>query len=653
MPKIIGIDLGTTISVAAVMEGGKAKIIPTSEGSGLCPSIVAIDKKGQRLVGQLAKRQAVTNAENTVYSVKRFIGRKFNDLTVKKDKELISYKIEEAPNGDIKILMGGKSYSPQEISAMILQKLKSDAEDYLGEKIEEAVITVPAYFDDSQRQATKDAGRIAGFKVKRIINEPTASSLAYGIDKAKEEKIAVFDLGGGTFDITILEVGDGVFEVKSTNGNTHLGGDDFDQKIIDYAADEFKKTEGIDLRKDLQSLQRLKDAAEKAKIELSSTQETEINIPFITQTDSGPKHLEVKLTRAKLDEITDDLIQSLSGPCEKVLEDAKLKREDLDEILLVGGMTRMPKVKEKVKEIFGKDPSKGVNPDEAVALGAAIQAGVLSGEVKDLLLLDVTPLSLGIETLGGVNTILINRNTTIPTSKSQIFSTAADNQTSVDVHVMQGERPIAADNKTLGRFILDGIPPAPRGIPQIEVTFDIDANGIIHVTAKDKATGREQKIKIESSSGLSEEEIKKMEEEAKVHEGDDKKKKKLIEAKNAADNLIYTCEKTLKDASDKVEASEKTDIEEKIKALREVAEKDDAEAIEARTKELSEAISKVGERMYQSASADNNQQSTVNNQQTTEGDKTEKTTTDTTAEEKVERPAGDTASEPGADKKND
>jgi molecular chaperone DnaK len=597
MGKIIGIDLGTTNSAMAVMEGGEPKVIPNAEGNRTTPSVVAVSKNGERLVGQAAKRQAVINHENTVFSVKRLIGRAFDDTEVKKDIELMPYKIEKSGNG-VKVKMGDKDYSPAEVSAMILQKLKTDAESFLGETITEAVITVPAYFNDSQRQATKDAGKIAGLEVKRIINEPTAAALAYGLDKKKEEKIAVYDLGGGTFDISVLELGDGVFEVKSTNGDTHLGGDDFDQKIIDFLADEFKKDEGIDLKKDTAALQRLKEAAEKAKIELSSAMETEINIPFVTADSNGPKHLTYKMTRAKLENIVEELVKKTLKPCETALKDAGVKKEDINEIILVGGMTRMPSVQAAVKEFFGKEPLKGVNPDEVVAIGAAIQGGVLGGEVKDVLLLDVTPLSLGIETLGGVFTKLIEKNTTIPTNASQIFSTAADNQTSVEIHVLQGEREFAADNKTLGRFILDGIPPAPRGIPQVEVKFDIDANGIVHVAATDKATGKEQKITITASSGLSDEEIQKMQQDAEKHAEEDKKKKELVELKNMADALVYTAEKTLKEAGDKAKDEDKKDVEAKIDELKKVKDGDDKDAIQKAYDALSESIQKVGAAMY-------------------------------------------------------
>lgn len=605
MGKIIGIDLGTTNSAVAVMEGGEAKIIATAEGNRLLPSVVAESKSGERLVGQLAKRQAVTNPENTIYSVKRFIGRPFDDPETQKDIKTMPYKIVKASDNSVRVVMNGKEYSPQEISAFILQKLKADAESYLGEKVTDAVITVPAYFNDSQRQATKDAGQIAGLNVKRIINEPTASSLAYGLDKKKDEKIAVYDLGGGTFDITILEIGEGVFEVLSTNGDTHLGGDDFDQKIMDYIISEFKKDSGVDLTKDTSAVQRVKEAAEKAKIELSSTSETEINLPFVTADASGPKHLVLKLTRAKLESLVEDLVEKTIEPCKKALKDAKLEAKDIKEVILVGGQTRMPLVKEAVKKFFEKEPNQSVNPDEAVALGAAIQGGILGGEVKDLLLLDVTPLSLGIETLGSVTTKLIERNTTIPTSKTQVFSTAADNQPSVEINVLQGEREMASDNKSLGRFSLDGIPPAPRGIPQIEVTFDIDANGIVHVSAKDKGTGKEQHITITSSSGLSKEEIEQMQKDAESHAEDDKKKRELIDLKNSADQLVYTSEKALKDAGDKIDKELKEKVEEKVKALNEVKDKDDADAIKKATEELSSEIQKVGAKMYESKGSDN------------------------------------------------
>jgi len=602
MGKIIGIDLGTTNSAVAVMEGGEAKIITTAEGGRTCPSIVAETKKGDRLVGQLAKRQAVTNPENTIFSVKRFIGRPYDDPEAQADLKKMSYKTKKAADGTVRIIMNDKEYSSQEMSAFILQKLKHDAETYLGDKITDAVITVPAYFNDSQRQATKDAGEIAGLTVKRIINEPTAAALAYGLDKKKSEKIAVYDFGGGTFDITILELGDGVFEVLATSGDTHLGGDDVDQVIMDYIIDEFKKDQGIDLHGDKAAIQRVKEAAEKAKIELSTTKESEINLPFVTADASGPKHLQMTLTRAKLEQLAEPFIERAEKPCHTVLKDSNLKTSDINEVILVGGMTRMPAIKESVKKLFGKEPNHSVNPDEAVALGAAIQGGVLGGEVKDLLLLDVTPLSLGIETLGGVNTRLIEKNTTIPTSKSQIFSTAMDNQTQVEIHVLQGEREMAADNKTLGRFILDGIPPSPRGIPQIEVAFDIDANGIVNVKATDKATGKEQKITITASSGLSKDEIEKMKQDAEAHAEEDKKKRELVEIKNQADTLIYTAEKTIKDAGDKADSNLKSDVEEKVKALKEVKDSDNLEEIKTQVESLSKSLQELGAKMYEQAS---------------------------------------------------
>ena len=602
MGRMIGIDLGTTNSCVAIMEGGDPVVIANAEGGRTTPSMVAFTDSGERLVGQTAKRQAVTNPENTVFAVKRLIGRKYDSAEVQKDIKVLPYKITKASNGDGHVSVRGKDYSPAEISAMILQKMKQTAEDYLGEKVSEAVVTVPAYFNDSQRQATKDAGRIAGLTVERIINEPTAASLAFGLDKRGDRKIAVFDLGGGTFDISILEIGEGVFEVKSTNGDTHLGGEDFDLRIIDYLADEFKKDQGIDLRHDKMALQRLKEGAEKAKIELSGSMETDINLPFITADSSGPKHLNIKLTRAKLEALVSDLIERVVGPCNMALKDAALKPSDVYEVILVGGMTRMPKVQEKVKGIFGKDPSKGVNPDEVVAVGAAIQGGVLKGDVKDVLLLDVTPLSLGIETLGGVNTKLIEKNTTIPTKKSQIFSTAADSQPAVEIHVLQGEREMAANNKTLGRFQLLGIPPAPRGIPQIEVAFDIDANGIVHVSAKDMGTGKEQSIQITASSGLSEEEIQNLVKDAEMHVEEDRKKRELVDARNMADSLIYTSEKTIKESEDKLDEATKTNINQAIETLKKAMEGDNTEEIKRLTEELTQASHKLAEAMYAQAS---------------------------------------------------
>jgi molecular chaperone DnaK len=604
MGKVVGIDLGTTFSEVAVMEAGEPVVITSAEGSRLVPSVVAISKNGERLVGQIAKRQAITNPENTIYSIKRFMGRKWGEpagreLPVEEDAKRKTYKVTKAPNNDVRVVMGNKEYSPPEISAMILQKLKTDAEAYLGDKVTEAVITVPAYFNDAQRQATKDAGKIAGLEVLRIINEPTAASLAYGLDKKQDETIAVYDLGGGTFDISILELGEGTFQVKSTNGDTHLGGDDFDQRVMDWLCDEFKKDQGIDLRQDKMALQRLKEASEKAKCELSTVQQTEVNLPFITADASGPKHLSITLTRPKLEQLVMDLVEKTIGPCKQALTDAGKTAAQIDEVVLVGGQTRMPLVQEKVKQFFGKEPHKGVNPDEVVAVGAAIQAGVLKGEIKDVLLLDVTPLTLGIETLGKVATPLIPRNTTIPTQKSQIFSTAADNQPSVEIHVLQGERPMADDNRTLGRFMLDGILPAPRGIPQIEVTFDIDANGILNVKAHDKGTGREQKITITASSGLSKEEVQRMQREAEAHAAEDSERRDEVEARNAADTLAYTAERTLRDQKDKIPSDLNKETEDKIAALRSTLQGSDIEAIRKASQELSDTMQKIGAAVYQ------------------------------------------------------
>ena len=604
MAKAVGIDLGTTLSEVAVVEGGKPKLIPSSEGSNLYPSVVAISKNGERLVGQVAKRQAVVNPENTVYSIKRFMGRRFGEppgreLPVEEDAKRVSYKTTRGSDNEVKVVMGGKEYTPPEISAMILQKLKADAEAYLGDKVTEAVITVPAYFNDSQRQATKDAGTIAGLNVLRIINEPTAAALAYGADKKKEGTIAVYDLGGGTFDISILEIGEGTFQVKSTSGNTHLGGDDFDQRVIEWLCSEFKRDQGIDLRNDPMAMQRLKEAAERAKIELSTVQQTEISLPFVTADASGPKHLSVKLSRSKLEQLVMDLVEQTLEPCRQAVKDAGLDSAQINEVLLVGGQTRMPLVQEKAREFFGKEPSKGINPDEVVAMGAAIQAGVLKGEVGEVLLLDVTPLTLGIETLGGVATPLISRNTTIPTSKSQIFSTASDSQPSVEIHVLQGERPMAADNRTLGRFVLDGILPAPRGIPQIEVTFDIDANGILNVSARDKGTGKEQKITITASSGLNKEEVEKMRREAEQHAADDAKRKEEVEVRNSADSLAYTAEKTLRDYGDKIPADVRKEIDDKIARVKSALQGKDVNAIRQAMQELSQALQKAGASAYQ------------------------------------------------------
>jgi molecular chaperone DnaK len=599
MGKIIGIDLGTTNSVVAVMQGGEPIVIPSAEGERLVPSVVAVNKNHERLVGRVARNQAIINAQNTIFSIKRFMGRKSDDPEVQRTKKRVPYEVDEASNGDVRVKLDGRDYSPPEVSAMILAKMKTDAEAYLGEPVTQAVITVPAYFNDAQRNATKDAGKIAGLEVMRIINEPTASSLAYGLDKKKNEVIAVYDLGGGTFDISILDVGDGVFQVRSTSGDTFLGGDDFDQRLMDYLADQFQKDNGIDLRTDRQSLQRLKEAAEKAKIELSTTMQTELNLPYITADASGPKHLVTTLTRAKFEQLTADLVDRTIAPLKQALSDANLNAGDINEVVMVGGMTRMPAVQDRVRAFFGKEPHKGVNPDEVVAVGAAIQAGVLGGEVKDILLLDVTPLTLSVETMGAIATPQIERNTTIPTRRSQTFSTASDSQTQVEIHILQGERPMAADNKSLGKFILDGIPPAPRGVPQIEVTFDIDANGILKVTAKDKATGRSQHITITASSGLSDVEVEKMRQDAEAHAEEDRKRKEMIEVRNNADNTAYAAEKSLKEFGDKIPAELKSEVEAKVAEVRGKAQGEDVEAIRSATEALGQAVQKIGASVYQ------------------------------------------------------
>lgn len=632
MGKILGIDLGTTNCAMAIIEGGQPKILENVEGNRTTPSIVAISKNGERLVGQSAKRQAVTNPENTVYSVKRLIGRKYGDVEVKKDIELVPYKIIQAGEG-VKVKMNDKEYTPQEVSAMILSKLKADAEAKIGEKITEAVITVPAYFDDAQRQATKDAGKIAGLEVKRIINEPTAAALAYGFDKKQGQQVVVYDLGGGTFDVSVLDISADTVEVKATNGDTHLGGEDFDQRIIDWIISEFKKDQGIDLSKDPLALQRIKESAEKAKIELSTTMETEINQPFITTDENGPKHLVMKLSRSKMEELISDLVDRTIEPCKKALTDASMNVSDIEEVILVGGMTRMPLVQKKVKEFFGKEPNLSVNPDEVVSVGAAVQAGVLQGDVKDVLLLDVTPLTLGIETLGGVATPLIERNTTIPTSKSQIFSTAADNQPSVEIHIVQGERPMAQDNKTLGRFILDGLPPAPRGVPQVEVTFDIDANGILNVIAKDKATNKEQKITITSSSGLSKEEIEKMQKEAELHADEDKKKKENIEIKNQADAVVFSTERLLKESGDKMKEDDKKELENKMEELKKIKDGEQYDEMKKKMEELNEIAQKIGSAMYE-AQKNNPEANTENPNQAGAENKSEDNVVEGEVEEK-------------------